>query len=380
MKIGIITIHKSPNYGACLQSYGLYSFLKNKGYYVEIIDLLRPTHADYVQSKKYVPYRRKKISFIQRLLNKIKTTFKTPKPKKTLKNDAKIKFDSFNKLLNYSRTYYSIDELYKLPPEYDVYITGSDQLWNPTIGFCIEPYFLTFVKNGGRKISYATSIGIEKLESNEKEDFAKWLSDYHSISVREKNGKVILSELVKQSVTQVADPSFLLEPSQWKSIMVTSTIDEPYILLFTLNYNQELIEFCNRLKKESGKKLVYMCLYQPVDVSNLVDVAIDNAGPQEFLGYINSADMVITDSFHGTVFSLILDAGNIFSYVPSSQKRGKRITDLLDTYNLNDHVLHDDLSISYKELESRSIEKKFVSERMNNERSRSKEYLLKQLQ
>lgn len=189
-----------------------------------------------------------------------------------------------------------------------------------------------------------------------------------------------MSELVEQSVTQVSDPSILLETYQWKNIITPSKIKEPYILLFTLNYRKELIDFCSRLRTESGKKLVYICLSQPIDVSNLVDVIIDDAGPQEFLGYINSAEMVITDSFHGTVFSLILDACNIFSYVPSSQKRGKRITDLLDTYNLSDHVLHDDLSISYKELEGMSIDKKNVSERMNNERSRSQEYLLKQLQ
>jgi hypothetical protein len=376
MKIGIITIHRSPNYGACLQSYGLYTFLKNKGYDVEIIDLLRPTHTEYNQSKKYVPYRREQLSIIQKI---IKSLLGISPKKRLLTNEAQLKFESFNNQIRYSRTYYSIDELYKNPPEYDIYITGSDQLWNPTMKFCIEPYFLTFVKNGGRKISYATSIGIEKLENNEKEDFSKWLSEYYSISVREKSGKGLLSELVTSSVTQVADPSFLLEPSQWKNIIVPSKIEESYILLFTLNYNRELIEFCNRLRKESGKRLVYLCLYQPIDVSNLVDIVIDDAGPQEFLGYINSADMVITNSFHGTVFSLILDAGNIFSYVPSSQKRGKRITDLLDTYNLSDHVLHDDLSISYKELEGRSIDKNFVSEKMNNERRRSQEYLLKQL-
>ena len=380
MRIGIITIHKSSNYGACLQSYGLYSFLVDKGYDVEIIDLLRPTHTDYIKSKKFLPYRGKKRSIILNIKHVIKNIFITLIKKSSFLNGAKIKFNTFNNLIKYSQTYYSIEELYKNPPEYDIYITGSDQLWNPTIGFCIEPYFLTFVKNGGRKISYATSIGIEKLEENEKNDFTRWLSDYYSISVREKSGKVILSELVKQDVTQVADPSFLLEPSQWKSLMTPSKIREPYILLFTLNYRKELIDFCSRLRTESGKKLVYLCLSQPIDVSNLVDVIIDDAGPQEFLGYINSAEMVITDSFHGTVFSLILDAGNIFSYVPSSQKRGKRITDLLDTYNLSDHVLQDDLSISYKELEGMSIDKKNVSERMNNERSRSQEYLLKQLQ
>lgn len=380
MKIGIITIHRSPNYGACLQSYGLYTFLKNKGYDVEIIDLLRPTHTEYIQSKKYVPYRRKQLSYTQKIKKIAKNLFGISPKKSSLTNEAQLKFGSFNNQIKYSRTYYCIDDLYKYPPEYDIYITGSDQLWNPTIGFCIEPYFLTFVRNSGRKISYATSIGIEKLEDNEKKDFSRWLSDYYSISVREESGREILSQIINQEVTQVSDPSFLLESSQWKSMVVSPKIDRPYILLFTLNYCKELIEFCNRLRKESGKRLVYLCLYQPIDVSNLVDIVIDDAGPQEFLGYINSADMVITNSFHGTVFSLVLNAGNVFSYVPSSQKRGKRITDLFDTYNLSNHVLHDDLSISYKELESRLLDRNDIEKKMNNERNRSQEYLLKQLQ
>ena len=380
MKIGIITIHRSPNYGACLQSYGLYSFLKNKGYDVEIIDLLRPTHTEYNQSKKYVPYRREQLSIIQKIKKIIKSLLGISPKKRLLTNEAQLKFESFNNQIRYSRTYYSIDELYKNPPEYDIYITGSDQLWNPTIGFSIEPYFLTFVKNGGRKISYATSIGINKLEVNEKEDFTRWLSDYYSISVREESGCKILSELVKQEITQVADPSFLLEPSQWKSLIVHPKVSESYILLFTLNYCQELLDFCCRIRRESGKELVYLCLCQPNLDGSEQYTAVDSASPQEFLGYIANADMVVTNSFHGTVFSLILDAGNVFSYIPSSQKRGRRITDLLATYHLSDHVLHDDLSISYKELKGQLIDKDSLRKTMSRERKRSQEYLIKQLQ
>ena len=380
MKIGIITIQRSPNYGACLQSYGLYFFLKSRGYDCEVIDLLRPTHDDYIPSKKYLPYRQKRQSIFRRFLSKAKKTFRYSKSEHSITNEAKRKFDSFNSLISYSRTYYSIDELYQSPPRYDLYITGSDQLWNPTMGFCIEPYFLTFVKNGAKKISYATSLGINKLDAKEKEDFTRWLSDYYSISVREKSGRKILSDLVKQEVTQVEDPTFLLEPSQWKNLMVNPKIREPYILLFTLNFRPKLLDFCNRIRKESGKKLIYMCLYQPVDVSSLVDEIICNAGPKEFLGLINSASMVITDSFHGTVFSLILGAGNVFAHVPLSQKRGKRITDLLSTYHLTNHVLGDDLSISYQELKSRIIDKCSLNEMMIKGRSRSQEYLLKQLQ
>ena len=378
MKIGIITIHKSPNYGACLQSYALFAFLKEKGFECEIIDLLRPTHSGYIKSKVYVPYRKKKTGIIKKCENLFIQLFKKKDTRKILTKEAKHKFDIFNNKINYSQTYRGIDELYNNPPIYDVYISGSDQLWNPTIGFCIEPYFLTFVKKG-RKISYATSIGVDYLLDNEKNDFAKWLSDYHSISVREKSGRDILSPIIGQKVTQVCDPTFLLEPTQWASLMIEPSIKEPYILLFTLNYNQLLLDFCIRLSHESKKKLIYLCLYQSYTMSPSNYIAVNSASPNEFIGYIAHADMVVTDSFHGTALSLLLEAGNFFVYIPSSQKRGKRITDMLDFFNLNNHVLNDDLNVSYQDLARRSLDKNTIRDLIIKERKRSQEYLLQQL-
>ena len=379
MKVGIITIHKSPNYGASLQAYGLYSFLKSQNIECEIIDLLRPTHSEYIQSKSYLPYRKQNIGLIKRIKRYSSNILKKQSRIKTLTPIAQRKFDAFNSNIQYSKTYYSIDELYEDPPQYDIYITGSDQLWNPTIGFCIEPYFLTFVNNGGRKISYATSVGISELENHEKSDFSKWLADYYSISVREESAVSLLSPLVSQKITQVCDPSFLLVPDQWKSKMIAPTINEPYLLLFTLGYNKTLLDFCQRLSSESGKKLVYLCLYIPNTNISAEYIAVNNAGPQEFLGYIANADMVITNSFHGTVFSLILGAGNVFSHVPSTPKRGKRITDLLETYNMSNHVLGDDLTVSFQDLESRKMDKKAIDIITGKERKRSQAYLLDQL-
>lgn len=379
MKVGIITIHKSPNYGACLQAYGLYSFLKSHNIECEIIDLLRPTHTEYIQSKTYLPYRKQNLGLIKRIKRYCHIIQKKRSSIKTLTPIAQQKFDAFNSNIQYSKTYYSIDELYKDPPQYDIYITGSDQLWNPTIGFCIEPYFLTFVNNGGRKISYATSVGISELENNEKRDFSKWLADYYSVSVREDSAVCLLSTIVNKKVTQVCDPSFLLEADQWKKLMIAPSLDDSYILLFTLNYNEILLDFCIRLSNESKKRLVYICLYQPVNHRPAKFTAVDSSGPQEFLGYIANADMVITNSFHGTVFSLILGAGNVFSHIPSTQKRGKRITDLLKTYNMSNHVLGDDLTASFQELESRKIDKVVTDIIMDKERKRSQDYLLNQL-
>ena len=377
MKVGIITIHKSPNYGACLQAYALYEFLLGKGYDCEVIDLLRPTHKAFVDSKKYIPYRQKQ-SIIQKLKKGIRRTLLGHKTRKGLTEAAQLKFDDFFNRIKYSTTYYSIDELYANPPEYDVYITGSDQLWNPTIGFCIEPYFLTFVKNKGRKISYATSVGISELSATEKRDFAKWLSQYDAISVREQSARKTLSGLVSRKIEQVCDPSFLIKPEEWMKLSITPSTKAPYLLLFTLSYRQELLDFALKLKSESGMELIYLCLYHPVNENN--DYVVEkNAGPREFLGYIANAEMVITDSFHGTVFSLILGAGNFFSYIPSTQKRGLRITNLLDTYHLSGHVLHDDLSLSYQDLVTKSISRSRILSVMGSERERSKEYLLRNL-
>ena len=177
MKIGIITIHNSPNYGACLQSYALYKYLNMQGCDVEIIDLHRPIHSDYVYSRKYVSYNPKPdLPWYRQKIRLLRGCFK--KTKYTNELDVRsVKFNAFNAKIKLSRPFKGIDELYSNPPHYDIYITGSDQLWNPTQPFCIEPYFLTFVKDKkSKKISYASSIGHDVLTEKEKADYKTWLS------------------------------------------------------------------------------------------------------------------------------------------------------------------------------------------------------------
>lgn len=369
-KIGIITIHNSPNYGACLQSYGLYHFLNNIGIDCEIIDLHRPTHNDYVESKKYTATRTKNKNFLKNFL--LKLVFK--KRKKTMSVKAMKRFNNFNSRIKLSKPYLCIDTLYENPPYYDVYISGSDQLWNPTIGFCNEPYFLTFVKNKSKRISYATSIGIDKLTENEKENYSKWLDSYNHISVREKSAKDLLESFIEKKIEQVADPSFLPERSHWTSMAKLPYIEAPYILLFTLSYNEYLLQMCRRFKKESGMQLIYLCLNQP---KKNCDYKIEkDAGPEEWLGYLAKAEMVITDSFHGSVFSIIMGTKNFFTYVPSSQKRGKRITDLLDTYQLSEHVFtEDDLKKSFESFYKRKLNHKIITDIYMIEQERSRSYL-----
>lgn len=376
-KVGIITIHNSPNYGACLQSYALYRYIQQQGNDVEIIDLHRPfAYEDYIPSKKYVCSRPVKRSLLSKLKGNVKSLIGIKTKNPSLYSPLAIKkFDEFNSIIKLSKPYRGIDELYANPPLYDLYISGSDQLWNPTQAYCLEPYFLTFVPNGqGKKISYATSVGITDLRDNEKKDFAKWLNLYDDISVREYQAQsLLLGLLADKKVNQVADPTFLLDPKDWKDMAVRPK-QSKYILMFTLQHRPEILEYCLQLSKQSGLPLIELGQVQP-DVLDGSYTAVKDAGPKEFLGYIENAELVITDSFHCTVFSLIMGANNFYTYIAPTNQRGSRIIDLLETYNLKKHLLPISLNSSFDTLMFETINKNVVSGIMKNERDRSRLFI-----
>ena len=357
MKIGIMTIHNSPNYGACLQAYALWKYISLHGHACEIINLYRPHQAEYVKSKRFHPMRQG-----NGLMAKAKHLVKSvlgigkAKPGGSLYSDkAKVKFDEFNSQIKLSKPYTGIDELYADPPEYDLYISGSDQLWNPTQPYCLEPYFLTFTPAGSKKISYATSIGITDLTENEKRKFKSWLSSYTAVSVREKQAKALLESFTgKSDIKQVPDPTFLLDIEHWKSLAIPPENKDKYMLLFTLNWSQQLLGYSLKLSLESGLKLVVLAQKQP-EYAGYDYIPVTDAGPKEFIGYIENADMVITDSFHCTVFSIIMGAKNFYTYISPSNGRGSRITDLLDSFGLQNHLLNPDLTDGYHQLAVRKI-------------------------
>lgn len=384
MKIGIITIHNSPNYGACLQSFALYKFLEQHGYSTEIIDLHRPYYDDYVFSKKYKPYSHNVKSVKRKLFDWLKKNLMSERDIPQIKDKetniiSESKFHDFNSQIRLSKPFRSIDELYRNPPEYDVYITGSDQVWNPTQNYCLEPYFLTFVKNEkALKISYASSIGIEQLLHKEKKDFKRWLSSYNSISVREKTAQRVLSEFVNKNIKVVADPTFLLELDYWKNIAQQANLTEKkYILLFSLSINKEMIDYAMTLSKESGKELIVLHQKLTKEYAKGKFHVVNNAGPIEFLGYIANADFVLTDSFHCTVFSLILGVDNFYTYISPFNNRGSRIVDLLAKFEMNNHILDGELNKSYQELDSSKVNKLNVEHCFIKEQTEARKYLEK---
>ena len=378
-KVGIITIHNSPNYGACLQSYALYYYIVSKGCDCEIMDVHRPVHDDYIYEKEYSSFRNNPFTFRKRFFGHIRHL-----AKKILgREDTIIKFTSaiseerfnnFNSQIRYSKVYNKLSDLKKNPPIYDLYISGSDQLWNPDQPYCLEPYFLTFAPKGKEKISFATSIGITELTSKEKSYFKTWLSTYNAVSVREIQAKKLLDSFIDTDIIRVADPTFLLPSEYWKSIAVSPNNGKGYILLYLLSRNNELIQYAEQLALESGKELVIL---KDLDIKTEPGrYVVDNdCGPKEWIGYLQNAELVITDSFHCTVFSILMGADNFYSYINPLSKRGSRIVDLLTRFGLEDHLLPVDFNIPYSILSSLKIDKDKINNIVEEERTLSRNFL-----
>lgn len=343
--IGIITIQNSQNnYGGSLQCFALYQYLNKQGYSVEVIDLHRPNNADYIDSIRFPNMRAHRgfrhliKGWIKELLGIRKLHNSNFKPNWNLK--AGERFMEFNSRVKMSLPYCFIPDLYQNPPLYDIYITGSDQLWNPEQPYCLEPYFLTFVKDKkALKISYGTSIGLTEISKKEKSKFKKWLSSYDSISVREQQACKLLESITNQEIHRVPDPTFLLDPDEWRQIAIKPQSEQDYILIFYLGYNKKIIEKGINIAKEMNLKLKVIEQNYPFPENPAVEV-ISDAGPCEFIGLIQHAKLVLTNSFHCTVFSIITGAHNFYTYIAPDSTRGSRIVDLLTTFQLSDHIIY----------------------------------------
>lgn len=379
--VGILTIHHSVNYGASLQSFALFHFLKERGYDVKVIDLYRPIYKGYIESKKYKPYFTIKKTLINRIKNIIRPLLLTKsKNWKKESRTAMERFNEFNSMVILSKPYKSIDSLYSNPPLYDTYISGSDQIWNPSQPYCLEPYFLTFAPKGARRISYSSSIGLTELPEIAKKDFAQWLSMYDAISVRESQGKKIIEELLCKNIEQMPDPTFLLTREQWTKLAVIPNQDEKYICLFCLKSYDKLCRLADRMAREMGIKLIVLGHFKRLLAEDIRCEYVYDAGPREFLGYIAKASCVFTDSFHGTVFSILMGARNFYSYRPdenpSALKRFSRIEDLLETFRLSDHIISGTDDFNIADLYDRVVDYDSVLRILDSESQRGQQYLL----
>lgn len=340
-KVAICTLfHRNYNYGGILQCFALYKVIEEMGCLPTAIALRKCKNPIYPSLLS----RCRQYSFpeiVSRLFEKFND--KThPKVRKILSERFRL-FENFI-AENIESTYPITDgDLNDLGKMFDVIISGSDQVWNPN---AVSRVFLQDfdVMSGCRKISYAASISRNSLSEREKMVMIPAISMFNAVSVREKTAKRILDEGNICNVEVVLDPTLLLNSNQWNQYVAPPMCKKPYVLVYSFSafpYEKELLD---KYTKE-GVDVLYIPyakqIYNYFDIKSRMK-PVWNVGPSEFLSLIQNANMVYTDSFHGTVFSIIFKRDFVvYERDGEKQKTSKnsRLYDLLETFELRNRLV-----------------------------------------
>lgn len=329
--IGIITIIDYNNYGNRLQNYATQEVLKSLGFSVEtIINYPQNNNCDNNTNALNKIHKLRQYT-LKELLTKIMNKTILKNKIKKLKNSRIESFKNFTKI-NIMETNYTIsdDNIPKgLSDEFDYFVTGSDQVWNPTFRYGSSVDFLAFAPQN-KRIAYAPSFGISEIPSSYKENYKIWLSEVASLSVREEAGAKIIKDLTGREADVLVDPTLILSKEKWLSISkeLISKPKNKYLLTYFLGeISDEDRKMINNIAKENS--------LQVVNLADIKDGQTYITGPSEFIDYINSASILCTDSFHGTVFSMLLEKPFItFDREGKMPSMNSRIDTLLSKFKL----------------------------------------------
>ncbi|MGR3268964.1 polysaccharide pyruvyl transferase family protein [Vibrio vulnificus] len=354
MKVGIITIHNVSNYGAVLQAFALKETVCRR-HECYIIDFDNP-HVS--KSLKHI---RLGLTF-HAFLGMGKDILRILPRSRVIPKFKRFIFQKMN-----------LVELNSLEiSEMNVFISGSDQIWNPA---CVSPekkfvsqYFLSFAEHSQKKISYASSCGAYEFNNDEVKELKRYLSSYKSLAVREKKTSEFLSNTLNRNVSHVLDPTLLLTKKEWlDKISDNSYRTGDYILVYVIKKTQLLKDTIRKIKSRLNMRVILV--EQGLYFDSIIDEHIRDAGPEDFISLVNNAKFIITDSFHGTTFSVIFNKP-FCSVSPGANVN--RISSLLNTIGLENRIIHD-----HENIDNISLDMDFeeVNKLLFSQIEKSKEYL-----
>lgn len=333
MKAAIITILDNTNYGTYLQALATGISVQKLGCDVEIIHYTRPSMTPKGRSKAILEDRGFLRWFYRCVLQSSKKAYE-------LRDKD---YDFLRSYLSVTKEYVGFEALMSNPPKANVYITGSDQVWNSFYNRGVDrSYYLDFAPMGAKRISYAASIGMPEFPANEMEETKALLSKYEAITVREIAAKQILANLGISSVV-VLDPTLLLNKEEWKDIASRYPFEEnePYLLTYSVEYGKEdsyIKHYATQIARQRGLKL-YHITYGGVPRDNYYDKVFSYATPDQFLNLMLHASFIVVSSFHGTAFSINFNKPFI---TVSPKKFNSRVQSLLKITGLESRVVTDD--------------------------------------
>jgi hypothetical protein len=359
MDIGILNFHDADNYGAVLQAYALKECVKmnTDNCRVEIID-----------------YKSKNILKGSKIIQLTKTT-----PKIFIKSCIsnflylgvklcrKYKFEDFRR--NYldisNRVFWKGEDICG----YDIYVVGSDQVWNCEITGYDQTYFLSFCGNESKTIAYAASIGREKVTEAEFRFIKNNINNIDRISVREFSAVSLIEKITEKNVQHVLDPTLLVDCSVWDKLVTKKTSIRNYILLYKLSDDPNILEIAAVISEKLNMEVWY--INDSIRKNKYGFKNIRRVGPIEFVELFRNASFVVTNSFHGTSFSILFRTN--FVTIPH-KTRGERMINLLRLLNLEDRLIKNSNQIG--EQFKFSIDYSIPNEILKREKEKSLAFLI----
>lgn len=358
-KVGVITWHNYHNYGGRLQTYALQELLTRSGQACKVINYL-PKKENVLRTLLKIA-----ISLIMNIFPFLSS------------NIVGARYWNY---LRFQRRYIrttarvnSIEELKCIISEFDSIICGSDQIWSPI--FYNPIYMLCFVTEKKKKLSYAASIGTDYLPNELVREYKKWISRLDAVSVREKKGAELLKIHCDIDAEVVLDPVLLLDEAMWDDISKRPKLKTPYIFCYFLNSDHWYSSIVNEISKKRGLNTV--CISSRKQDRKWASIFETSAGPAEFIGYIKHADMILTDSYHGMLFSIIYKKDfYVFRRFDNDDVmcQNSRIIDSLNKFDLFERMINNN-----QWRECREISYKNVDDVMIQERKKSLDFLFSNL-
>lgn len=324
MKVSLITLQSVRNYGSVLQAFATQSLFEQFGFKVEIIDYYKKESLSANIVQEWVTRTGRPLFLMKLIL--------TP----TIRKWERV-FGTFimNNLNLTPHRYVDSIDFQRYPISSDAYCVGSDQVWNSgwNNGF-LGPLFLDFAPADAYKFAFSSSFGKQKLNDAEKPQIQKSLQEFNRISVRESQAVTILEDIGIYGASHILDPTLAVNSTFWKQQMSERMIDRPYLLIYQLNSNKDFDEYAVKLAKKMDLKLVRICTRYDQALKPGKSVIIPEVG--EYVSLFYYADFILTDSFHGTGFSINFNK-KFCSIYP--EQFSSRISSILELVGLSNRHL-----------------------------------------
>ena len=363
MKVGLISFHNAYNYGACLQAYALQEAVAGFGASCEYIDYINKRRADgYSMSARFINALRR-----GNAKEAVKSVIGAPF---VWSRGRKFKAFYANHLKTTNQVFHSCEEAALLEKEYDKFIVGSDQVWNADHNGTDPAYFLSFVNDRCKKISYSSSFGMDAIPP----DLYKWYEDgingIGCISTREEAGQRIISELSGRKAHLVLDPVFLLEPEQWLRFVDNERSIRNYTFYY-LNAPFDLGDIKRVTGLTDSEQHVLSSSVNIRDFIKKGRKVTFSLSPEDFLSEIYNAELVVTTSFHCLAFSIIFRK-KFIAILSGDKGRDERLLNLLKITGLENRIFTRDMTIEQVE---QDIDYDKVEHRLNIFKKYSRDYL-----